>query len=74
MTERNSSFGEGKMVIVPFAGGLNAAMSNLDTERPRQVTCTHGDVWVVDTLSRRVVRRQCRDCEAMAEAERPHGA
>lgn len=62
------------MVSMPAFGATNAAVSNFDAERPRQVTCTHGDMWVVDTLSRRIVRRHCRVCEATAEAERSHGA
>jgi len=62
------------MVSMPLIGGPNAAVSNRDADRTRPVICTHGDMWVVDTLSRRIVRRHCPVCEAMAEAERPHGA
>ncbi len=62
------------MVTTPAAGGANAALGTFERERPGQVICTHGDTWVVDTLSRRIVRRRCRVCEALAEVERSHGA
>jgi hypothetical protein len=60
------------MVSMPV-GSRSAATSSPDVEIPRQMTCPHGDVWVVDTLSRRVVRRRCPACEEAAERQRANG-
>lgn len=49
-------------------GGPITAMAERNVREATRPVCTHGDVWVVDTATQRVVRRPCRACEAEATA------
>jgi hypothetical protein len=47
------------------SGSEGATSEGAAAGQPR-VTCIHGTVWVVEIASRRIVRRPCAQCAAVA--------